>query len=80
MEKGPTKEQVAGPPLLPAQLPHPEKQLAASAWHGQHGSHAVGDVPATDSAARRGQKAWCLGTKEVLPKNVSNYLRSVGSQ
>lgn len=80
MENGPTKEQIAGPPPLPAQLPQPEEELAALARHGQHGAHAVGDIPATNTTARRGQKAWCLGTEEVLPKNISNYLRSSRSQ
>lgn len=80
MEMGPTKEQVAGPPPLLAQLPRSKKDLSALACHGQHGSHAVGDIPATDTAVRGGKKAWCLGTKEVLPKNISNYLHSSGNQ
>lgn len=80
MENGPTKEQVAGLPPLPVQMPHPEEELAALTRCGQHGSHAVGDIPATDTAARVGQKAWCLCTEEALPKNISNYLHNSSSQ
>lgn len=80
MENGATKEWVASLPSLPAQLAHPKEELDALAHHGQYGSHTVGDISATDTAARAGQKAGNLGTEKVIPKNISNYLRSSSSQ
>lgn len=72
MENGPTKEQAASLPPLPAQLSHSEE--GSLPWH------AVGSISATNTSARAGHKAWCLGMEEVLPKNISNYLRGSGSQ
>lgn len=60
------------PSPLSVQLPHPEEE--------QHSSCVAGDISATDAAVGGGQKAWCLGLDEMLPKNISNYLCIGSSQ
>lgn len=71
VENGPSKEQVAGPPPLPAQLPRPEEELAALAGCGQHGSTQRGtSLPLTllREGASEGLVSWHRGgaSKNIL--------------
>lgn len=77
-----------GQPKSRLSAPHPYWRICAILRRSSLPWHAVasmaptqrGTFPATDTTVRAGQKAWCLGTEEALPKNISNYLHSSGSQ